>query len=59
MALYLGITNNGSFVSSDGYSLQDSNGMSLMALPYTNKLKIMLNGVAYRLNVKLPEKESE
>ena len=59
MALYLGINNNGSFVSSDGYALQDSNGISLIALPETSKLKIMLNGVAYRLNVKLPKKESE
>lgn len=59
MALYLGVINNGTFVSSDGYALQDSNGISLIALPETSKLKIMLNGVVYRLNVKLPEKESE
>ena len=59
MALYLGVTNNGTFVSSDGYALQDSNGLYLVALPNTSKLRIMLNGVAYRLNVKLPEKESE
>ena len=59
MALYLGISNNGTFVTSDGYTLQDSNGLSLTALPATSKLKINLNGVAYRLNVKFPEKESE
>ena len=59
MALYLGVSNNGTFVSSDGYALQDSNALSLTALPVTNKLKIILNGVVYRLNVKLPEKESE
>jgi hypothetical protein len=59
MALYLGIANNGTFVSSDGYALQDSNSLSLTALPATSKLKIILNGVAYRVNVKLPEKESE
>lgn len=59
MALYLGVTNNGTFVSSDGYTLQDSNGLYLVALPETSKLKIILNGVSYRLNVKLPEKESE
>ena len=58
MALYLGVSNNGSFVSSDGYTLQDSNGVSLSAVPATSKLKIILNGVTYRLNVKLPAKES-
>lgn len=59
MALYLGVSNNGAFVSSDGYALQDLNGLSLNAVPATSKLKIILNGVVYRLNVKLPEKESE
>lgn len=59
MALYLGTLNDGTFLSSDGYVLQDSNGLYLTALPSTNKLKIVLNGVVYRVNVKLPEKESE
>ena len=59
MALYLGVTNNGVFVSSDGYVLQDSNSLYLMALPATTKFKIMLNGVAYHLNIELPVKESE
>lgn len=59
MALYLGVTSNGTFVSSDGYALQDSDELSLTALPSTSKLKIILNGVAYRLNIELPVKESE
>lgn len=59
MAQYLGIINNGIFMSSDGYSLQDSNGLSLVAIPKTRKLKINLNDVVYRINVKLPAKESE
>jgi hypothetical protein len=59
MALYLGIANNGNFVSSDGYTLQDANSLYLYALPATTKLKIMLNGVAYRFNIELPVKESE
>lgn len=59
MAVYLGLSNNGTFVSSDGYALQDSNGLFLTALPSTSKLKIILNGVAYRLNIELPVKESE
>lgn len=59
MAVYLGVVNNGTFVSSDGYALQDSNGISLSALPFTNKLKVIINGVAYRVNVNLPKKERE
>jgi hypothetical protein len=59
MALYLGVANNGTFVSSDGYSLLDSNNLSLTALPEINKLKIVLNGIVYRVNVNLPKKESE
>ena len=59
MALYLGVINNGIFMSSDGYSLQDTNGLSLMAIPKTRKLKINLNDITYRVNVKLPAKESE
>jgi hypothetical protein len=59
MALYLGINNDGTFVSSDGYTLTDSNDLYLSALPVAGKLKIIFNGVAYHVNVKLPEKESE
>lgn len=59
MALYLGIANNGNFVSSDGYTLQDSNSLSLTALPMIVKRKIVINNIVYRVNVKLPEKESE
>lgn len=60
MALYLGASNNDRLMSSDGYILQDSNGLYLIALSTTtNKLKIILDGVVYRLNVKFPEKESE
>ena len=59
MALYLGIVNNGTFVSSEGYTLLDSNSLYLTAIPATNKHKIILNDIAYRLNIKLPAKESE
>lgn len=59
MAVYLGISNNGTFVSSDGYALQDSDGLSLTALSATNKLKVILNGIVYRVNINLPKKESE
>lgn len=59
MALYLGIINNGSFVSSDGYSMQDLDGLSLYALSDSSKQKININGVVYRLNIKLPKKEGE
>ena len=59
MAVYLGISNNGQFISSDGYALHDSDSVYLTALPLTTKFKITLNGVAYRVNVKLPVKESE
>jgi hypothetical protein len=57
MAMYLGVSNNGTFVSSDGYKLQDNDGLSLSALPANGKLKIILNGVVYRFNIKLPEKK--
>lgn len=59
MAVYLGVSNNGTFVSSDGYTLQDSDGLSLTALSATNKLKVILNGIVYRVNINLPKKESE
>jgi hypothetical protein len=59
MALYLGASNSGTFLSSDGYELQDSNGLSLSALPAKSKWKIILNGVTYHLNANLKTKESE
>jgi hypothetical protein len=59
MALYLGVANNGRFITLDGYTLQDSNSLSLSALPAVSKFKIMLNGVAYHVNIELPAKESE
>jgi hypothetical protein len=59
MAVYLGVSNNGTFVSSDGYTLQDSNSVSLSASPAINKLKFVLNGIVYRVNINLPKKESE
>ena len=58
MALYLG-TNNGVFVSLEGYVLQDSNGVSLIALPMADTRKIIINNIVYRLNVELSEKEGE
>lgn len=59
MAVYLGIGNDGTFVSSDGYRLLDSNGLYLTALTTTDKYKIILNNVVYRVNLNLNTKESE
>jgi hypothetical protein len=59
MALYLGISNNGNLISSDGYTLQDSNGLTLTVLQMVAKRKIIINNVVYRVNVNLPKKESE
>lgn len=59
MALYLCVNNDGTFVSYDYYRLLDSNGLLLCALPENSKWKINLNGVTYRLNVILDEKEDE
>ena len=59
MAVYLGITNDGTFISSDGYSLQDSNGLYLTAMPTTDKWKVILNNVVYNMNVNLTKKETE
>lgn len=59
MAVYLGITNNGTFVSSDDYALYDSDNLALSATAATSKYKVVLNGVVYRFNIKLPAKESE
>lgn len=59
MAIYLGISNDGTFVSSDGYSLRDSNNVSLYAEQASDKWKVILNGVVYRVKVNLDTKESE
>lgn len=59
MALYLGISNNGTFVSSDGYRLQDSDGLLLTALQESNKWKIIIDNVAYRVNVNSGLKDGE
>ena len=59
MAIYLGISNDGTFVSSDGYSLRDANDLSLYATPATYKWKIILNNVVYNLNVNFTTKEEK
>lgn len=59
MAIYLGIVNDGTFVSSDGYSLRDSNNVSLYAEQASDKWKVILNNVAYRVKINLDTKESE
>lgn len=59
MAIYLGIVNDGTFVSSDGYSLRDANNLSLYAEQASDRWKVILNGVAYRVKVNLDTKESE
>lgn len=59
MALYLGVSNDGTFVSSEGYKLQSSDDLLLSAIPVSNKQKIIINNVVYRLNIELTAKESE
>lgn len=59
MAIHLGMPNDGTFISSDGYSMKDSEGVSLNAMQASDKWKIVLNNVVYHINVKLPTKESE
>ena len=59
MAVYLGIANDGTFVSSDDYSLLDSNDLSLYATPASDKWKIIINNVVYNVKVNLDTKESE
>lgn len=59
MAIYLGIANDGTFVSSDGYSLKDANDLSLYAMQASDKWKIVLNNIVYRVNVNLNTKEAE
>lgn len=57
MAVYLGIKNDGTFITADNYRLQDVNGLSLNAFPVSDKLKIILNNTVY--NVNLNKKEAE
>lgn len=59
MAVYLGIANDGTFVTSDGYSLKDANDLSLYAMQASDKWKIVLNNIVYRVNVNLNTKEAE
>ena len=59
MAVYLGVGNNGSFVTSDDYTLVDANGLTLTAYPSVSKYKVILNNIVYRINVNLNKKEGE
>lgn len=59
MGVYLGVINNGNFITADDYKLLDSNNILLLALSAVNKFKINLNNVEYHVNIKLPAKESE
>ncbi len=59
MALYLGVSNDGSFISSDGYTLKDSNNLFLRTIVTTHRHKIILNNVTYRVNVNLKKKDGE
>ena len=53
MAIYLGIGNNGVFVTSDGYKLQDSTGATLIAAPSEDKWNIIIDNIVYQVNVNL------
>lgn len=59
MAVYLGIKNDGTFVTSDGYILKDANDMHLTGMPSADKYKIILNNVVYNINTNLNSKEAE
>ena len=59
MAIYLGITHDGALISSDGYILQDTNGMTLYALQTSAQYKIIMDNVVYRVNVLLSLKDGE
>lgn len=59
MAVYLGVSNNGSFVTSDGYRLQDSTGVPLTATPSTIKWNVVIDNIVYRVNVNLGLKDGE
>ena len=53
------MTNNGTFVTADGYSLQDSNDTLLSAMPASTNYKIIIDNVAYRINVNLDLKDGD
>lgn len=59
MAVYLGIVNDGTFITSDGYRLQDINDVYLYAKQATDKWKIIIDNVVYRVNVNLSLKDGE
>lgn len=59
MAVYLGAINNGSFITSDGYRLHDSNGVSLSATSTITKWNIVIDNIVYRANVNLSLKDGE
>ena len=59
MAVYLGIVNDGTFITSDGYRLQDINDVYLYATQATDKWKIIIDNVVYRVNVNLSLKDGE
>ena len=59
MAIYLGIVNDGTFITSDGYRLQDSTGLYLSALHASDKWKVIIDNVVYRVNVNLSLKDGE
>lgn len=51
MALCAGLKNSDAFVTSDGYVLQDADGLYLSILSVVDKRKIIINNVAYRVMV--------
>ena len=57
MALYLGIGNDGNFITSDGYSLKDSNNLFLTATPESSKYKVILNNTVYKVILNLKGSE--
>jgi hypothetical protein len=59
MAIYLGITNDGTFVSSDGYRLLDANDLFLYAMQASDKCKVIIDNIIYRVNVNLSLKDGE
>ena len=59
MAVYLGIVNDGTFVSSDGYTLKDSNGITLHAMQEVSRYKVVIDNIVYRVNVNLSSKDGE
>ena len=59
MAVYLGISNDGTFITSDDYALKDMYDIYLTALPESTKWKIVINNDIYRFNINLNLKEDE